>query len=394
MEQAKLKGYYDSFPDIEDNKSGAGLDVKEAEEFTESILRKLPSGNATERSTACHVLANMFENQKMQCLFFDSTHGRNLRDASGYLAEIDLEERPFVLRLNNSEGLGGCVRPKTQHGEIRYARALCYAIDQKQSHPVVEDIQERLSKAYGIDKNYIVLKSVYVGSFNIVYKLKQMVNFPVERLKKIVTSMKHEFGEFNCAKIHPLFNRPSFDISFFDERGNKTFPSQSEIHDIGPPGNTKPYVQPAGWTRFGLKVKGKYQDGDKWLEPFKDPRNWYRAFHGTKNAKSTDFDNVNSAFDQENACVDSLASIYKTGFHQARKVAYGSGVYCSPNPKYPEQNYVRAVDVDTEHGKKKFKCMLQVAVNPSDVTFTADNDIWLVPNPVNIRSYGILIKEV
>jgi hypothetical protein len=75
-------------------------------------------------------------------------------------------------------------------------------------------------------------------------------------------------------------------------------------------------------------------------------------------------------------------------------MAHGSGVYCSPNPKYPEENYVGTVNVDTRQGKKRYKCMLQVAVNPCGVTFTEDNNIWLVPIPENIRSYGILIKEV
>jgi hypothetical protein len=37
--------------------------------------------------------------------------------------------------------------------------------------------------------------------------------------------------------------------------------------------------------------------------------------------------------------------------------------------------------------------MLQVAVNPNGVKFTKYDDIWVVPDPKDIRTYGILIKE-
>jgi len=37
--------------------------------------------------------------------------------------------------------------------------------------------------------------------------------------------------------------------------------------------------------------------------------------------------------------------------------------------------------------------MLQVAVNPNGVKM-ADNNIWVVADPKNIRPYGILVKQV
>lgn len=39
---------------------------------------------------------------------------------------------------------------------------------------------------------------------------------------------------------------------------------------------------------YGLKVLGKFSD-DTWIDPFRHPGNWYRAYHGTKNAKLQDF---------------------------------------------------------------------------------------------------------
>jgi hypothetical protein len=140
-------------------------------------------------------------------------------------------------------------------------------------------------------------------------------------------------------------------------------------------------------------VKGKYDNGDTWLEPFQDPGNWYRAFHGTGRANATDFEQSKQTFDGQYASVDAMASIHKTGFRSARVTAYGAGVYCSPDPTFPEAGYVGTVECDTMKGKKKFKCMMQVAVNPNGVTFTSQPKIWVVPNSKDIRPYGILIKE-
>ncbi|CAF3880912.1 unnamed protein product, partial [Rotaria sp. Silwood1] len=247
--------------------------------------------NVTDKNTACHILNKLLGDEDQQCLFFDSANGINLHDASGNLADIDSEDRPFVLELKSSEGLGG-------------------------------------------------------------------------------------------------------DNTYFDARGDKTFSSGPDTHEVGPPGRTKKYTSPSGWTRYGLKVLGKSEyKNDEWLHPFQHPGNWYRAFHGTGRATKVDFGNSNADFDQTAAPINALASIFKQGFRPARVAVYGPGVYCSPNPVWlGDSVFVGAVELDTEKGKKKFKCMFQVAVNPASVQCPSD-DIWVAPQPQDIRPYGILIKE-
>ncbi|CAF3882566.1 unnamed protein product, partial [Rotaria sp. Silwood1] len=51
------------------------------------------------------------------------------------------------------------------------------------------------------------------------------------------------------------------------------------------------------------------------------------------------------------------------------------------------------VKLNTKMGEKVFKIMLQVAVNPDGVR-VANEDIWVVQQPEDIRTYGILIKEI
>ncbi len=336
----------------------------------------------------------MFTSQDQQCLFYDSANGINLHDGSGNLADINSQDKPFVLKLNSSEGLGGNNDPKTEQNDVKLAEILNNFIKKEESHPVIEDIRGRLAKAHGVDEKYIAIQSFYAGTFNVVYTVLDLAQQVVEKVTKIAEKLKTQFDKFVSAKIHPLLYRPSFDISLFDARGNKTFGTQPETHQVGPPGKTKPYTTPSGWTRYGLKVLGKYED-DRWLHPFGDAGNWYRAFHGTGSAKSVDFSDSNTYLDQQDPSVDALSSIHQGEFRTARVAAYGPGVYCSPDPKFPENGYVKSISLNTKQGMKKFKCMLQVAVNPDGIKGDpgTPNNIWVVPKPQDIRPYGILIKE-
>lgn len=336
----------------------------------------------------------MLKAQNIDCLFYDSNHGKDLRDSSSVLAEINLQQRPFVLTLNSCKGLGGRRGPNTENGAIRLIRTISESIEKHLDNPVYDDLVTRLAEAHHTEKKNIYVTNMYVGSFNITYYVKALKSQASESLLELEQNLKDKFKQLYVAvKLHPLLCRPAFDISFFDKQGNKTFSATPETHAVGPPGRTQTYTSPAGWTRYGLKVLGKYTDGNYWLEPFGDSKNWYRAFHGTGRASAADFDSSKQSYEQQFAPVDAMASIYKTGFRKARVHAYGDGVYCSPDPKFPEVGYVGIVACDTEEGRKKFKCMLQVAVNPDGVKFTTDKQIWVVPDPEDIRPYGILIKD-
>jgi len=383
--QAELKAYYDGFPNIDDVTNEAGSDVQKAKQFTESILRGLPSGNLNERTTACHVLRKLLENHNLECLFFDSAQSKNLHDAFANLVDIDSEDRPFVLKLNSSKGLGGRIEPKTEHGAIRLVQTLSHAIEHEQSHPVIDDILDRLSKVHGIDKRYISIKTMYARTFSVVYTVRHLEKNVVQLLAGLSQKLKNIFEGYVTVKIHPLLYRPSFDIRYFSERGNKHYPRICNIKKVGPPENTMPYILPAEWTRYDLNVLNKYEDGNKWLDPFQDPENWYRAFHGTENTYQS--------FDQQSACVNAPPSIYCNEFRSARVTASGRSIYCSPYPKFAEDRHVHLVTIDTKKGQKTYKFMLQVAVNPSRVHFTNDKNIWIVPNPQDIRPYRVLIKD-
>jgi len=391
--QAELRACYDNFPDIEEVTKRNKVNIEKAEKLTQAILSETPSGNVAERDTACHILYHLLGQGNQECLFFDSSQGMKLHDASGSLADIHVQERPFVLKLNNIDGLGDKKYINGGDHNLNAIQALENAVEKNESHAVIDDIVERLAKAHNVDKENIVIKNFYLGSCGVVYLVTDLPNNVIKSLNNVSEKLQEQFEEFKAAKIHPLLYRPAFDIAQFDVRGNKIFSDQEQTYQIGPSGRKQLYTPPAGWARYGLKVLGRYGN-DEWLHPFGHPENWYRAYHGTGRAIAADFGkSSDDAFDKQYASIDAAASIHKTGFREARVAVHGAGIYCSPDPTFPENGYVGTVTMNTKQGPKSFMCMLQVAVNPDGVKI-ATNEIWVALEPKDIRTYGILIKEV
>ena len=172
-----------------------------------------------------------------------------------------------------------------------------------------------------------------------------------------------------------------YDASMFDKRGIKTFVNK-EVWNVGPLRAQKQYITPKGWTRIGLKVRGKYVD-DEWLSPFAHAKNWYRSYHGTG--------------------INEGASILKGNFifkisdgRNGTRAAYGPGIYNSPDID-TARKYSKPVTIQTKAGSKRYYFVLMVAVNPATLNKTrkrgAPKNIWIAPSPSDIRPYGILLQE-
>lgn len=128
--------------------------------------------------------------------------------------------------------------------------------------------------------------------------------------------------------------------------------------------------------RYGLKVLGKYPDGDSWLHPFRNKDNWWRGFHGTNMSKA----------------------IADEGFKASTGGKLGPGVYVSPFLAYACGYSRGGISVETTSGKKRFDIVLQLAVRPNSVmregypNQDGENQEWTA-NPKDVRPYGLLIKE-
>uniref|UniRef100_A0A914YZ72 Ubiquitin-like domain-containing protein n=1 Tax=Panagrolaimus superbus TaxID=310955 RepID=A0A914YZ72_9BILA len=132
--------------------------------------------------------------------------------------------------------------------------------------------------------------------------------------------------------------------------------------------------------RFAIKVRGKYEDM-KWLgQPSTStreiPGEWPMAYHGTSEVNILEI--VNSGFDLRK-CV---------------RMAYGKGIYCSPDPKTA---LWYSKDYSCEINKSgTYRVILQCRANPEKIKVVraADNrlgEYWTVPDGADLRPYGVCV---
>jgi hypothetical protein len=88
-------------------------------------------------------------------------------------------------------------------------------------------MRDQLAKAHRVDKIIFLEKNLYVGTFNIVYTILNLTVAALRKIKNVPQKLKDRFYQFVSTKIHPLLYRPTFDISHFDARDNKTFVTHS-----------------------------------------------------------------------------------------------------------------------------------------------------------------------
>lgn len=393
--QNKYKNHYDNFSDIAHiiDKRIEAYFYQKVIERSNCILHHMPSGDVTAGDTAYHLLNQIFKMEERGYLFYDSKVHIDLSGVILDLFHTNSNDEPFTFNLKSNESLGNMSSIINDTDNWKFIQKLNHLLEQNKSHAVIEYQVERLAKEHGVDQRNITIKTFYFKPFATVYTVSRVPKRIYQLINDHQVKLNQEFDRRGDIHVHPVLKRPIFDIAQFDAHGNKVFPARAETFQIGPLGRTKLYIQPSGWSRFGLRVLNKYPGNKQWLEPFGHPENWYRAFHGTGNAKKQDFAGQHPESAPNFYSVAAIANIHENGFCVARNAAHGCGVYCSPDPKFPENGYVKPVTIDTQRGQKTFKVMLQVAVNPDGVKF-ATNDIWVVPNPPDIRAYGVLIKEV
>ena len=245
-EQAELKGCYDPLPDIEEITDPDNEDIKKAEEFTRSILSEIPSGEVDQMGTICHVINQLFENENQQCLFFDSSQGVNLYNTFGNLTDLSFEYLPFILKLDDIHGFDNEENRDDPEQDLNVVATLDRVVQNNQSHPVLEQIIERLAIAHDTDKSNIIIKKVYLGSLNLVYLVANSKQNTIEDLQELPKRIKAQFKQPVSIKMHPLMHRPTFDVASFDTRGDKNFEHEAGKFPVGPVGRTKEYIQPTG----------------------------------------------------------------------------------------------------------------------------------------------------
>ncbi|CAG8510173.1 16246_t:CDS:1 [Gigaspora rosea] len=157
---------------------------------------------------------------------------------------------------------------------------------------------------------------------------------------------------------------------FLDPRFDYDFTNKKDIGKIFMRGSIQ-YKRPYGWKRFGLKVAGKYDNGDdKWLG--KDKNSWPVSYHGTA---------------KHNA-----RSIAEDGYDlsKGKRFAYGRGIYSTPDIHIAEK-YAEKFEFEGSI----YVMVFQNRVNPANLhkVPVKKGEYWVSEKGEDIRPYGICFKR-
>lgn len=154
------------------------------------------------------------------------------------------------------------------------------------------------------------------------------------------------------------------------------------------------YYPPSGWFAYGIKVAGKYDNGnDDWL----DIPTWATSYHCVRAPTATNplYISVSQSKGQT-----VTRSIMEKGLIQGQNQAYemcdaigggkvGKGIYSTPHIKEAEV-YAGQFEI----GPKMFKMGFMCRVNPSMTMKPISNpNYWITKNTESIRPYKLIIKE-
>ena len=254
-----------------------------------------------------------------------------------------------------------------------------------------QNLKLKLSKDYNISPEKIIVTLPQKGSFH-VQIIFQSEDFHNLNKEDFIEKFKNdpEFEELkNLKDIHEdvLMEGVKLTRNLLDPAGNR-----NSGWPIGEKRGGKDYDSPQGWNGIGLKVKGKYDNGDDtWIGMANVSGEWCVAYHGVGVGQSSD--------DVKNVVGIISKTSFKAGSRQAHEFCpdknhpgqkVGVGVYCTPTIKTAE-GYAGLSNINGIN----YKTVLMVRVkNEAIRQCDCISDYWVVNGtPDEIRPYRILYKK-
>ena len=155
------------------------------------------------------------------------------------------------------------------------------------------------------------------------------------------------------------------------------------------------YIPPTnGWVGYGLKVWGKYDNGNNdWLSYNGNKNEWAIAYHGVGSKLGCSVEQAaNNIIKGGFKAGSGQAFQYDDDFmHPGQKV--GVGVYCSPDPKVMEE-YAKYSIINGVNGKN-YMLGFMMRVKPDKIRYSIkQKDYWVLNGTTDeMRPYRIMIKE-
>ena len=263
--------------------------------------------------------------------------------------------------------------------------------DEKEFEKFKEQLKLKLSKDYNIPPEKIIVTLPQKGSIH-VQVIFQSEDFNNLDKKDFIQKFKNdkEFTELqNLKDIHEdvIISSVKLSKNQLDPRGNR-----NDGWGVDEKRGGKDYNPPIGWNGIGLRVLGKYDNGDNtWIGMDNVKGEWCVAYHGVGRSENTDKVKLITGIICKSSFKAGKNNVHencKDVYHPGKKV--GIGVYCTPNIGTAE-----SYSGISEINGSKYKTVLMVRVKPEAIRHCTDSgDYWVVNGTIDeIRPYRILYKK-
>ena len=271
--------------------------------------------------------------------------------------------------------------------------------DEKKQKEFILDKQKNYAKILHKNIDDIIISKPREGGldFNVIVKnsTQEELNNLIPELRKYETSKNATIYDVS---LKCLLSFCAINPDMFDHNYDQLYDGWERNGKRGPPHHLMDYDPPIGYKGYGLKVSGKYDNGDDtWLGYTNKEGEWYIAYHGTSGNYANNILNegLKKGHGQAHEYCNNINPLSKDSHP-----IVGEGVYCTPKISEAEKysNYI------TFEGKNiKFVFMLRV--NPYKIRICQGfQDYWVFEGVSliektkrkfddEVRPYRILLKE-
>ena len=271
--------------------------------------------------------------------------------------------------------------------------------NEEEQKKFIDKLRKKLAKEYNINEDLIIITNPQRGSFKLTI-IFQSKDFNLTK-EELIEKFNDEPELIQLKEIHQKLLLEACKISkdALDNRGNNTNGGWGHNETRG----GKKYIPPDGWKGYGLKVMGKYDNGnDDWIAYDNREGEWCVAYKPIKIDQSINEAQLNiskiakSNFKPEDN--EKAADIDEEDYskhldinHPGPNNFVGTGVYCYQDPEIMEE-FCGEINV----GEETYKIGFMVRVNPKKIRMCAENmELWVLDGKEEeIRPYRILIKKI
>ena len=252
------------------------------------------------------------------------------------------------------------------------------------------DFQKEVAERYKTSEDNIIVTNTLIGNDYNVQIIFMSDEFNDLKISEFKERFKNSDKLKYLKEIHKTLIMEACKLSpnMLDPEGNRIsgWPDGEKRGGL-------PYYSPKGWMGFGLKVTGKYDNGnDDWLECNGNKNEWAVAYHGVGISKGLEI---------------AMGNIYKSGYKIGPGQLYkdyinvnkpgtkiGIGIYCSPKPSDLEI-YANFGESSTVIQSNHYIMGFMMRVKPDKIRYSKEKEDYWVLNPTTdeMRPYRILVKE-